>query len=559
MCGFVLKVSKMPKFPLGLVNHRGPDEQYVKSESNFQIEYNRLAITGLTDGATPTKSKNKRFSVFLNGEIYNFRELQIRFKLPKSHSDSVTLANLVETHGIDSISYLRGMYAFVIFDEIDGILYVARDPLGEKPLFFCHDKDRIIIASEFRATLKVLDDSIRLNHSAIQDYFRFNYVEEPKTFDVRISAFPKGTLAKIDPVSCEMSFIKYLSGFSENELDCSLAELLEVVLDQTLVTEVTSALSLSSGIDSSAILMRKMVHPDPNFSAITLHTGYKDSISELFDVKKNVSKVGIPLSVVNSNETPLAGIIEKLVAAMDQPICDPSSLNYYLIFERAKVLSKKVVMLGQGPDEFFWGYPHYFKTLSEISSPLLSISNKFFAEVPQKSARLLACLAPVGVETERTLNAQDPFLNSPNNWKLFRANMVHGYLSHNGFAQIDRLSMHFGIEARSPLADSRIYGWAQLKSKENSMAFGKTEFKNALSLGPLEQLKKKPKIGFRSDIDLVVEDQSISIFVNEAYQLIFDSGVIDWRFKHPRALLSKNDKWKILILGIWLQSIYDSL
>jgi asparagine synthase (glutamine-hydrolysing) len=559
MCGFVIKISKEPEFTLGLLEHRGPDEQYVKKEHNLQIEYDRLAITGLIDGHSPTLSLNKRFSVFLNGEIYNFRELQTRFNLPKSNSDSITLANLVETHGIDAISHLRGMFAFAIFDELEKILYVARDPLGEKPLFFCNEKEDLVIASEFRAVLKILGGSIQLNQAAIEDYLRFNYVEEPKTFDFRISAFPKGALVKIDPNSRKITYIKSLNGYSESEIGCSLADLLNQVLHQTTKTEVASALSLSSGIDSTAILMRKMMHLDPNFSAITLHTGYDETASEVLDVKHHASMVGTPLSIVNTDETPFIGIVERFVDAMDQPICDPSSINYYLIFERAKALSKKVVFLGQGPDEFFWGYPHYYKALSEINSSPLSLSNRAFTDAPQKSTRLLACLSQVDVENERTLNSSDPFLKSSDKWQLFRANMVHGYLSHNGFAQIDRLSMHFSVEARSPLADSRLYGWAQLNSHEDSRAFEKMEFKNALSLGPLEHVKTKPKTGFRSDIESIISNELLSPLINDAYQRVFKSDAINWRFTYPKMLLSKNEKWKILVLGLWLQSLNDSL
>jgi asparagine synthetase B (glutamine-hydrolysing) len=240
---------------------------------------------------------------------------------------------------------------------------------------------------------------------------------------------------------------------------------------------------------------------------------------------------------------------------MDQPICDPSALNYYMIFERARELSKKVVLLGQGPDEFFWGYPHYYDLLPKIRDHKLGLNHEIFLNVPQQSSRLLAYLSPNKESYLRTLNSEDVFLGSDDVWQLLRANMVHGYLSHNGFAQIDRLSMHFSVEARSPLADSRIYGWAQHNSFNDKNSFDKAEFKNAINLGPLEYVKNMPKKGFRSDIDSIVGSQELIPLLEEAYIAVFKDTLIDWRFKYPKFLLSRNEKWKILVLGLWLESL----
>jgi asparagine synthase (glutamine-hydrolysing) len=555
MCGILIHLSNNPDFVRGLLLHRGPDEQYVQSDPSWQIEYFRLAITGLIDGKSPALSSGRRYAVYLNGEVYNFRELQIRFRLPRSNSDSVTLANLVESQGIDALVHIRGMYAFVIHDVTKNLLYVARDPLGEKPLFLLSYKQGIILGSEFRAVLKIAGGSLQLDQTAIKDYLRFNYVEEPYTFDRRIRAFPKGQLLKIDPGNRTTTRLLNLDGYSESDINMPLEGLLSTVLDEAITTEVPSALSLSSGLDSSSILVRKMLHPDSLFSCITLHTGLDSSVSELVDVQKNAKAVGAQLDIVSTDLKPAPTLIRSLVAAMDQPICDPSALNYYMIFERARELSKKVVLLGQGPDEFFWGYPHYYDLLPKIRDHKLGLNHEIFLNVPQQSSRLLAYLSPNKESYLRTLNSEDVFLGSDDVWQLLRANMVHGYLSHNGFAQIDRLSMHFSVEARSPLADSRIYGWAQHNSFNDKNSFDKAEFKNAINLGPLEYVKNMPKKGFRSDIDSIVGSQELIPLLEEAYIAVFKDTLIDWRFKYPKFLLSRNEKWKILVLGLWLESL----
>ena len=557
MCGFLLNFSRDSSFSENLLLHRGPDEQYSHKERDWQLEYFRLAITGVIEGKSPTYSQSKRYAIYLNGEIYNYRELQRLYGLPFSNSDSITIANLVELHGIDALRNIRGMYAFVLHDVGTNIFYVARDLLGEKPLFVFHDDARTIFGSEFRAVLKIVGGTIQLDQQAVTDYLRLNYVEEPNTFDVRIKAFPKGQLFRVDPSSREMKVLFNLHGYSDEELTMPLDRLINSVMDEAISTEVPSALSLSSGLDSTSILVRKVLQLDPQFSAITLDTAYDSSVSEVVEVQKNAEAVGTQLDIVSTNGSTPTNLLKRLILAMDQPICDPSALNYFLIFERARELSKKVVFLGQGPDEFFWGYPHYYKLLDTTRESTLELNDSIFLNVPQQSSRLLACLTPREADNRRTLNSSDPFLSSSDQWQLLRANMVHGYLSHNGFAQIDRLSMHFSIEARSPLADSRIYGWAQHNSLKDVSSFDKQEFKNAISLGCLEHAKQKPKTGFRSDISSILGNKRFVPLLDEAYWTVFETDLVDWRFKYPKFLLTSNEKWKVIVLGLWLNSLHS--
>lgn len=557
MCGFLLNFSTDSKFSRDSLLHRGPDEQYSHKEENWNLEYFRLAITGVIEGKSPTYSQGKNYAIYLNGEIYNYRQLQRDYGLPLSNSDSITIANLVELHGTEALRDIRGMYAFVLHDVRANILYIARDPLGEKPLFVFHDDAQTIFGSEFRAVLKIVGGTIQLDQQAVTDYLRLNYVEEPNTFDVRIKAFPKGQLFRVDPSSREMKVLFNLHGYSDEELTMPLDRLINSVMDEAISTEVPSALSLSSGLDSTSILVRKVLQLDPQFSAITLDTAYDSSVSEVVEVQKNAEAVGTQLDIVSTNGSTPTNLLKRLILAMDQPICDPSALNYFLIFERARELSKKVVFLGQGPDEFFWGYPHYYKLLDPSRESTLELNDSIFLNVPQQSLRLLACLTPRKADNRRTLNSSDPFLSSSDQWQLLRANMVHGYLSHNGFAQIDRLSMHFSVEARSPLADSRIYGWAQHNSLKDVSSFDKQEFKNAVSLGCLEHVKQKPKTGFRSDISSILGSKRFVPLLDEAYWTVFGTDLIDWRFKYPKFLLTRNEKWKVLVLGLWLNSLHS--
>jgi asparagine synthase (glutamine-hydrolysing) len=555
VCGFLLHFADHLNIRTSSLLHRGPDQQYFQRESGWQIEYFRLAITGVVDGKSPSCSVGNRYAVYLNGEIYNFRELQSLYALPFSNSDSVTIANLVEMHGVEALKDIRGMYAFVLHDTRENILYVARDPLGEKPLFVFNDDGQIIFGSEFRSVLDRVGGKLQLDQNAVSDYLRFNYVEEPNTFDLRIKAFPKGQLLKIYPGSQQNKFLFSLEGFSEKDIEIPLENLIYKVLDEATTTEVASALSLSSGLDSTTILVRKMLQSNSQFSAITLNTSYESRVSEVAEVREHAEAVGAHLDIVSTANSPSTILLKRLILAMDQPICDPSALNYFLIFEQARNLSKKVVFLGQGPDEFFWGYPHYYKLLAESTVSSLELNASNFLNVPQRSSRLLACLSPRESGNVRTLNSSDPFLKSNNMWQIFRANMVHGYLSHNGFAQIDRLSMHFSVEARSPLADSRIYGWAQHNSLKDSRSFDKAEFKNSISLGSLEHVKQKPKVGFRSDITSILENRQCAPLLDEAYWEVFENNLIDWRFKYPKFILTKNEKWKVLVLGLWLNSL----
>lgn len=137
MCGIVARSSRTDSTPLFSLPHRGPDQEYRGGHGNLQVVFNRLTITGGDFGSAPVTSSDGRWTVFLNGEIYNFKELVTIFFLDPSPSDTVVLASGLQKLGFKIFDYIAGMFSVLIIDNLEKKEFVARDPLG-RSLFFTH-------------------------------------------------------------------------------------------------------------------------------------------------------------------------------------------------------------------------------------------------------------------------------------------------------------------------------------------------------------------------------------------------------------------------------------
>jgi asparagine synthase (glutamine-hydrolysing) len=547
MCGVIARFGDKNALESGLLLHRGPDAQSIYGNEEAYVNYFQLAITGVANGRTPIISKDGSIRVYLNGEIYNHKKLNYKHGLKSGCSDMQVVAEGVSKYGIEFTSELRGMFAGIIINTSLNRYYIVRDALGEKPLFMSKVADQLYVSSEFVCMLKAMNRPLKLRRESVESFLRLNYVEEPNTFDTEILHVPKGSVLEVNLSSGTLTRILTLPGFSEEEISRPLDQLIDEILCETLSTEVPTGLALSGGIDSNALMIAASKYDANDLTAFTITDGL--DITESIDALSNAGKLEIPCEVLTYNSAATIEEFCELVIAMDQPIADPSALSYFRIFREAQKQGKKIVLLGHGPDEFFWGYPWYFSLLSAAK-----LKNRIpeIIYTPASSKRLLKILNVKRVDSLQ-LNSEDPFLTSPIPSKSFRARIVHGYLTHNGFAQLDRLAMHFSLEPRVPFADSRIYGWAQSNSKE---AANKVEFKEALDVRLLPGLLVRTKTGFKANIKLWFDGNLMENSLLEAYNKVFAIRKL-WRFKIPKFLLSPSDKYKILILGTWLKLLEE--
>jgi asparagine synthase (glutamine-hydrolysing) len=555
MCGIIAQINSGRETPSRLLDHRGPDQNVVFEFENLFVEFTRLSVTGGVQGNAPIYSQNRGWVVFLNGEVYNYKSLQKSYSLPYTDSDTQVVADGIELMGIKFLSNLRGMFVGLALDLKNRKLFVFRDALGEKPLFILKENDLVSFASEFRALVKLRKKNLQLNQEAVASYFRFSYAEEPDTFDVSILPFPKGQVISYDLVGGNSRVELTLSGYSNAELDLQLEDLLELILDEQLAVDVSSGLALSGGIDSNALLFAKSQRLGNTFKPIIVDLVDYPWLSEAPDAIAACIRLGIEPTVINLQFTNLDQKLTNLATMNDQPHADPSGLSYSQIFACAQEMNLKVVFLGHGPDEFFWGYPWLVKQLQRSLRPqLIPFLNKSsprpFWNTPALNSRFLKrkfndFFSPI------SFGSDDINLSSADQWERYRAFITHSYLSDNGLRQSDRLGMAYSIEPRTPFADSRLYGWSQHNSFRDKRSFDKSEFRNAVELGANDSVRQRQKKGFASPYDEWLKNSHVLELVYFAAEQI-ERQDIGWLDKIDVSKLNAQESYRVLMLGLWL-------
>jgi asparagine synthase (glutamine-hydrolysing) len=496
-----------------------------------------------------------KWLVAFNGEIYNFKQLIASHSLPFTDSDTKVIANGLQKYGINFLTQLRGMFAGIVIDTHANKTYFFRDPLGEKPLFLHQNDNELLISSEFTALLQILNRPLKLNPKAVTDYFRFGYVQEPDSFDREIISVKRGVVLEL----CEDSNLKeilHLDGYNDAESDLSLRDLLNEINSQVTYSTVPTGLALSAGVDSTSLLYAMSKHHETEFVPIIVNVSSRGLSQEALEAVESCTRLGIKPHLIHNSDSPdLVSRLVSLSAANDQPHADPSGLSYLTIFQVAKSLALKVVLLGHGPDEFFWGYPWFNDRLLKSRAGFSRENSNLPAywDTPGKTPRLLWSL---GYKEEQTFGdfAVDRYLQSENKWERYRAEMVHGYLSPNGLRQTDRLAMASGIEPRTPYADARLYGWAQRNSTKAKQSFDKREFRDSIELGPLNSNRNRKKEGFASPMGTWFQNPDVSEYSRSC---LYEVSLLDlnWRFTPRFPLLSPSEKYRITMLGSWLRQL----
>jgi asparagine synthase (glutamine-hydrolysing) len=556
MCGFIFTNHQITPSVRSGISHRGPDSQIELRIGEFHLFFARLEITGGIQGNLPVISGNGRYSVFLNGEIYNFKKLIKKFGIAETNSDTQVIANGLEVKGLDFLLEIRGMFAGVIHDHVDNEIYFFRDPLGEKPLFIGQTDKALAVGSEFRAVLRTLDKEISIDSSAVQDYFDYGYITEPRTIDTDIQHVGRGGVYRLTPNRWNpLEKILTLIGYSDEEVNLDLKSLLKQVSDEVVSCEVPTGIALSSGVDSNAIL-NLSAETTTEVSAITIKYDKYPKISEGEIAEKNALKLGLKVYSGDPYREFTLTLLKELAILNDQPHADMSGLGYLEIFKIAKKEGLKVVFVGHGPDEFFWGYPWLFNQISMKSTwhKLLKRFVSFrFNQYPSHS--IYANYLKTRLDNSETTNfgSADKYFKSTSIKRFLRACIAHSYLSTNGFVQSDRLGMSQGIEVRSPLADSRIYGWAQVNADKVKNWRSKGEFIESLKSLGLEINYDVPKTGFRSPLSILLLEKG---FTDETYRIrdyLIDIEILSQNARNV-PLDDASENYRLLMLGYWLQN-----
>jgi asparagine synthase (glutamine-hydrolysing) len=360
--------------------HRGPDETDVWHNQDVVFGFNRLALIDLASSHQPLhwgpSQARGRYTLAFNGEIYNYREL--REQLIREHGatfatrgDGEVIVAAYHHWGADAVRRLRGMFAFLIWDSQERLLFGARDPFGIKPLYVHTAAEGTAFASEKKCLLQMAQPgSLSLDQPALQHYLLLQYVPEPATMHREIRRIESGTLFTVRPgeePATERYFAPVFSPTPINDaarkpaLYRRIADTLRDSVGKHMIADVTVGAFLSGGIDSTAIAALAREH-NPNL--ITFTTGFeREGYSEVDVAAESAAAIGVRHIIRTVKPDEMMEALPLIVWYLDDPVADPALVPLWFVAREARQ-HVKAVLSGEGADELFGGYTIYREPLS---------------------------------------------------------------------------------------------------------------------------------------------------------------------------------------------------
>lgn len=381
MCGIagILEFNQDGRVDAGLlrrmcdiITHRGPDDDGLHVQGPVGLGMRRLAIVDLTTGHQPLSNEDGTLWVVFNGEIYNHlalrEQLLARGHTYRTQSDTETIVHLYEEYGRDCVQHLRGMFAFAIWDAKRKSLFIARDRLGIKPLYYCRTENEFLFGSEIKVLLVHPRVHPRFDRTALPEFLAFGYLSGEDTFYQGIHKLMPGHTLELNQRG-ELDIRPYWdvplpqpdSARDEAYYVKTYGELLEGAVQSHLMSDVPLGVFLSGGLDSSAVaaLMTK-IRREP---IETFAVGYAEqTYSELPYARTVARHLNSTHHEVMVSRQDFFDALPKLIWHEDEPIVWPSSVSLYFVARLAQE-RVKVVLTGEGSDETLAGYSRYAFTL----------------------------------------------------------------------------------------------------------------------------------------------------------------------------------------------------
>lgn len=346
--------------------HRGPNDEGYFIENHIGLGSRRLSIIDLAGGHQPIFNEDESCVIVFNGEIYNYQEL-MPFLISRGHqfrtrSDTEVILHLYEEEGENCLTRLRGMFAFAIWDRKKQQLFVARDRLGIKPLYYYIKDGRCLFASEIKSILEDASVEKDIDLEALSDYLSFIYIPAPKTIFKNIKKLPAGHYLIVGPETARITpywdvCFDAIRQEPEETLLEELYHLLNEAVRMRLVSEVPLGAFLSGGIDSSSVVaLMSQLMQDP---VITCSIGFRE---EKYDELKFSREIADRFKTRHHEyvvEPKALEVLEKLVWHYDEPFADSSAIPTYYVSKLARE-HVVVALSGDGGDENFAGYRRYF-------------------------------------------------------------------------------------------------------------------------------------------------------------------------------------------------------
>jgi len=343
------------------MTHRGPDDEGYFFGNGAGLGMRRLAIIDIEGGHQPITSEDGRYVVILNGEIYNYVELREKLILRghrfTTESDTEVLVHLFEDAGPDCVKELNGMFAFAIWDNLQKEVFVFRDRIGIKPLYYSLDTKSFVFASDLSA-IKGAGYSNGINFESFLSYIGASYVSHPDTIYQNVQKLEPGHFLKVSG-SGRVSKVKYWEVSEFETLDLARIEdyqeeVLALLRDSIRLqkrSDVPIGTFLSGGLDSScvvALLSEQLDRPVRTFSA-----GFEGGVDELPYARMISERFGTDHTEIRISGEEIPAILPEIIERMDEPIYDNALVPTLLLSKLALKNGVKVILNGTGGDELF--------------------------------------------------------------------------------------------------------------------------------------------------------------------------------------------------------------
>jgi len=396
MCGIAGLVGAIPDKKiihqmLHIMKHRGPDAQGFFFSDRVQFGHCRLAINDLSDeGNQPFYSEDKNVVIIVNGEIYNFSELKTNLEsrgcVFKSSSDSEAVLHGYRQFGLNIIEMLNGMFAIAIYDKNQQRVFLARDRLGIKPLYYCKTKELVAFGSEIKSLAQCREVDLALDPLSLREYLVFENYFSNRTLNQNIKIVQPGEIVTVQFNSLQVTRKPFWqpSFHEENRVDLEslydkYLNIAERAVNRHLLSDVSVGAYLSSGVDSSSVVYWASKKLGSKLRTFTGSFGMPGFYDEAEDAGKIADEFHCPNKKVLITPDDFINNIEDVLWHLDEPRVGMGSFSQYMVAQGA-AQDVKVILTGHGGDEFFAGYP-VFKAILGKSNPLKLLKNSSAREL----------------------------------------------------------------------------------------------------------------------------------------------------------------------------------
>ncbi len=353
------------------MRYRGPDDKGVWHDEHFVAGQVRLSIIGIEKGKQPLFNEDKTLVLICNGEIYNYVELKQQLIAHghsfMSDSDSETILHLYEDYGVECLQYLRGMFAFCLYNTRTQEVFAARDRMGEKTLYYAEIPCGVVFSTELKAILQHYIEQPQLDIQQLLSPIRYTGpIDNEKTYISQIKRLGNGEYMLVNTQGCRryrywdrhLLRNNILSDISFEEAKTQTESLLRESVNLCLRSDVPVAVMLSGGIDSS--LVAKFAR-ESGHEVHTITAGYKGSFDcdERSVAKRFAQEQGFIYHEIELDETDFNNCFDEFTQYIDEPITDSAALAQWALFKKVRALGFKVLLGGMGGDEVFYGYPYW--------------------------------------------------------------------------------------------------------------------------------------------------------------------------------------------------------